>query len=98
MASQNVDVDHVEGPVLGAFGAIKNRSSLLAMNRQKNHFMDWSDEELQALHPRMLKSGLNRTYNDLVVHELIWPNDLVLRESERIKLLGNDPSRHFHRL
>ena len=32
------------------------------------------------------------TYNELVVHELIWPNDLVLRGSERIKLLEMTPS------
>ena len=81
-----------EGPVLGAFGAIKNRSSMLAMNRSKNHMLDWSEEEIAALHPRLLKSGLNRTYNDLVVHELIWPNDLVLRGSERIKLLEMTPA------
>ena len=52
-----------DGPALGAFGAIKNRS-----------------------YQRLLKSGLNRTYNDLVVH------DLVLRGSERIKLLELTPS------
>ena len=84
--------NHNEGPVLGAFGAIKNRSSMLAMNRSKNHMLDWSEEEIAALHPRLLKSGLNRTYNDLAVHELIWPNDLVLRGSERIKLLEMTPA------
>ena len=81
-----------EGPVLGAFGAIKNRSSILALNRHRDHLVDWSEEELAALHPRLLKSGLNRTYNDLVVHELIWPNDLVSRGSERIGLLEMSPS------
>ena len=37
--------------------------------------IDWTDDELDALDPRLLKLGLNLTYNDLEVHELIWPND-----------------------
>ena len=82
----------VDGPALGAFGAIRNRASILAVNRKRGQFADWDDEVLAALHPRLLKSGLNRTYNDLVVHELIWPNDLVLRGSERIQLLEMTPS------
>ena len=82
----------VDGPALGAFGAIRNRASILAVNRQRGQFADWDDEVLAALHPRLLKSGLNRTYNDLVVHELIWPNDFVLRGSERIQLLEMTPS------
>ena len=82
----------MEGTALGAFGAIKNRASMLAVNRQRGHLIDWADDDFTTMHPRFLKSGLNRTYNDLVVHELIWPNDLVLRGSERIKLLEMTPS------
>ena len=79
--------DHTDNPPLGAFGEIMNKSSLLAMNRQRDGVGDWENSDLSNFHARLLKSGLNRSYNDLVVREIIWPNDLVLRGSEKVKLL-----------
>ena len=43
----------------------------------------------------LLKSDLNRSYNDLVVRELTRPNDLVLRGSDKVKLLDMSHSEYF---
>ena len=66
------------GPNFGAFGEIRNKSSLLQVNDLADSVCHGHDSVCSG-RPRLLKSGLNRSYNDLVVRELIWPNDLVLR-------------------
>ena len=82
-------------PNFGAFGEIKHKSSLLAVNSLNDNICHWHDEVCQNRQPRLLKSVLNRSYNDLVVRELIWPNDLVLRGSEKVKLLEMSHSEFF---
>ena len=87
--------EQVDGPPLGAFGEIRHISSLLEMSRQRDSINDWDFSDRNNLHARLLKSGLNRSYNDLVVREIIWPNDLVLRGSEKVKLLDMTHSEFF---
>ena len=82
-------------PSLGAFGEIKNKNSHLAVNKQRGNVLDWDLTDAVNFPHRLLKSGLNRSYNDLVVRELVWPNDLVLRGSERVKLLEMTHSEFF---
>ena len=82
-------------PNFGAFGEIKHKSSLLAVNSINDNPCHWHEEGCQNRQPRLLKSGLNRSYNDLVVRELIWPNDLVLRGSKKVKLLDMSHSEFF---
>ena len=82
-------------PNFGAFGEIKHKSSLLAVNSLNDNSCQWHDDGCQNRQPRLLKSGLNRSYNDLVVRELIWPNDLVLSGSEKVKLLDMSHSEFF---
>ena len=84
----------VQEPTLGAFGEIKQKSSLLSLNRHRS-FNDRCFEDESSLQTRTLKSGVNRSYNDLVVKELIWPNDLVLRGSECVNLLDMSHSELF---
>ena len=92
---QNTNVSAAGAPTLGAFGEIKNKSSLLAMNRFGPNSFDPQFEDGSNYHSRLLKSGLNRTYNDLMIRKLIWPNDLVLRGSEKVKLLEMSHSEFF---
>ena len=65
------------------------------MARQRSLVSDWENDDHNNLHARMLKSGINRSYNDLVVREIIWPNDLVLSGSEKVKLLDMTYSEFF---
>ena len=60
--SQN-KVEKAEGSPLGAFGEIRHKSSLLAMSRQRDNISDWDSMEHGNVHTRLLKSGLNRSYN-----------------------------------
>ena len=59
----------------------------MAMNRNGQNLVENQLEDPSIYHSRLLKSGLKITYNHLVIWELIWPNDLVLRGSEKVKLL-----------
>ena len=65
------------------------------MARQRSLVSDWENDDHNNLHGRMLKSGINKSYNDLVVREIIWPNDLILSGSEKFKLLDMTYSEFF---
>ena len=93
--SNDRPIPNNDSPSLGAFGEIKNKNSHLAINKQRGNILDWDLTDAVNFPHRLLKSGLNRSYNDLVVRELVWPNDLVLRGSERVKLLEMTHSEFF---